>query len=94
MRYCDTRLRDRNGGRRFGDRIQSAPELQSDPNPLVVNVQEAGRLLGIRLTKVYGLMRTRELPFVKIGRSTRIELAAIQAFVDRQRVGTKPRIPR
>jgi excisionase family DNA binding protein len=60
---------------------------------LLMPVQDAARLLGIGVTKVYDLMRRRELPFVKIGRSTRIELAAIQDLIDRERRGTKPRIP-
>ena len=66
--------------------------MQADATPLVVNVKEAGRLLGIRLTKVYDLMRTRELSFVKIGRSTKIEVAAIQDYINRQRVGDRPRV--
>jgi excisionase family DNA binding protein len=60
---------------------------------LLLPVEDAARLLGIGLTKVYDLMRRRELSFVKIGRSTRIELAAIQDLIDRERRGTKPRIP-
>jgi excisionase family DNA binding protein len=68
--------------------------IQIDRRALVVNVEEAGRLLGIRQTKVYDLMRKRELPFVKIGRSTRIELAAIQDYIDRRRVGSTRRITR
>jgi len=59
----------------------------------LLRVQEAGEYLGIGVTKVYDLMRRRELPFVKIGRSTRIELAAIQDLIDRERRGAKPRIP-
>jgi excisionase family DNA binding protein len=63
--------------------------------PLLVDVKEAGRLLGgIGQTKVYDLLKKRELPCVKIGRSTRIELAAIHAFIDRQRIGSKPRVIR
>ena len=62
---------------------------------ILVNVEEAGRLLGgIGQTKVYDLMRKRELPFVKIGRPTRIELAAIQDYIDRERRGMKPRMTR
>ncbi len=68
--------------------------IQNDRRALVVNVEEAGRLLGIRQTKVYDLMQKRELPFVKIGRSTRIELAAIRDYIDRQRVGSTRRITR
>jgi len=69
-------------------------DIQIERRALVVNVEEAGRLLGIRQTKVYDLMRKRELPFVKIGRSTRIELAAIQDYIDRRRVGSTRRITR
>ena len=68
--------------------------MQADSTPLVVNVKEAGRLLGIRLTKINDLMRTRELSFVKIGRSTKIELAAIQDYINRQRIGNRPRVVR
>jgi excisionase family DNA binding protein len=60
-------------------------------DPLLVTIREAGRLLGgIGQTKVYDLLRKRELPIVKIGRSTRIDLAAIYAFIDRHRIGNKP----
>lgn len=63
--------------------------------PLLVDLKEAGRLLGgIGQTKVYDLLKRRELPFVKIGRSTRVELAAIHAFIDRNRIGSIPRASR
>lgn len=67
----------------------------TNQQPLLVNLKEAGRLLGgIGMTKVYDLLKKRELPFVKIGRSTRIELAGILAFIDRQRIGSIPRVDR
>lgn len=67
----------------------------SEQQPLLVTLKDAGRLLGgIGQTTVYGLLKKRELPCVKIGRSTRIELAAIHAFIDRQRIGSKPRVNR
>ena len=69
-------------------------ESVQKPNPLLVTVKEAQCLLGIGQTKVYDLLNRRELPFVKIGRSTRIELAAIHAFIDRQRIGSMPRVNR
>jgi excisionase family DNA binding protein len=70
-------------------------EASSHALPLLVSVKEAGRLLGgIGQTKVYDLLSKRELPFVKIGRSTRIELAAIHAFIERERIGSKPRVNR
>jgi excisionase family DNA binding protein len=69
-----------------GKNMIHATQLSSAP--LLTNTKEAGRLLGIGQTKVYELLNRRELPFVKIGKSTRIELAAIYAFIDRQRIGS------
>ena len=63
-----------------------------DHQSLLVNLKEAGRLLGgIGQTKVYDLLKNRELPFVKVGRLTRIELAAIHEFIARNRIGSIPR---
>jgi excisionase family DNA binding protein len=64
----------------------------STPEPLLLRVNDAAKLLGVGVTKIYDLMRRRELSFVKIGRSTRIELTAIQDFIDRERRGSMPRI--
>ena len=66
-----------------------ATDLTADS---LVTVKEAGKVLRIGQTKVYDLLKRRELPFVKIGRSTKIELAAIHAYIDRHRVGSKPRV--
>jgi excisionase family DNA binding protein len=66
-----------------------------DLAPLLVNLRQAARLLGgIGQTKVYDLLNKRELPFLKIGRSVRIELVAIHAFIDRQRIGSSPNVSR
>jgi excisionase family DNA binding protein len=70
-----------------------APETDNELRPLLYSVQEAAHLLGIGTTKVYDLMRTRSLAFVKIGGGTRIELAAIRDFIGENRVDNKRRIP-
>ncbi|MBC5824112.1 MAG: helix-turn-helix domain-containing protein [Candidatus Eremiobacteraeota bacterium] len=57
----------------------------------MLTVKEVGVLLNIRQTTVYKLMRSRQIPFVKIGRCTRIEREAVRAYIDRQRIGNKPR---
>lgn len=62
----------------------------TNADPILVTVKEAGRLLGIGPTKVFDLLYTRELPSVKIGRARRIELAAVHAYVDLQRIGNAP----
>jgi len=64
----------------------------TDQQPLLVDLKEAGRLLGgIGQTSIYKLLNQRELQAVKVGRSTKVELAGILAFIDRNRIGGNPR---
>ena len=60
----------------------------------LVTPKEAASILEISISALYALMRRGELSYIKIGRSTRIELAAIRDFEHRQRVGSSPRMPR
>lgn len=54
--------------------------------PLLLRVDEAADALALSRTKVYELMATGELESVKLGRSRRVPLDALQAFVrDAQR---------
>jgi excisionase family DNA binding protein len=55
----------------------------SSPAPvLLVTPEEAARALSLGRTTVYQLMRTGELASVVIGRSRRIPVTALAAFVD------------
>lgn len=49
---------------------------------LLLTPEEAGTVLGVGRSRVYDLMRTRQLPSVRIGKSRRVPAAAVQAFVD------------
>ena len=44
---------------------------------------EAAEALGVRRSRVYDLMRTRQLPSVRIGKSRRVTVAAVHAYVER-----------
>ena len=52
--------------------------------PLAVSPQVAGDLLGIRITRVYVLMRAGQLHSYTCGRARRIAMASIQAYVERR----------
>ena len=52
---------------------------------LLVSVQNAARLLAVGRTTVYELIASGELEAIRIGRSRRIPLAVLQAFVMRRR---------
>ncbi|MEK6206944.1 MAG: helix-turn-helix domain-containing protein [Chloroflexota bacterium] len=49
--------------------------------PLLLKPEEAADALGIGRTRVYQLMREGELRSLKIGKSRRIPVAALEAFV-------------
>lgn len=48
---------------------------------LAVTVEEAARLLSLNRTKLYALCMRGEIRSIKIGRSRRIPIAALQQFI-------------
>jgi excisionase family DNA binding protein len=53
--------------------------------PLLVSVQSAARILAVGSTTVYELIAAGELESIHIGKSRRVPLAALQAFVQQRR---------
>jgi len=51
------------------------------PEPLLLRVEEAARLLGIGRTRVYDLVRTRALESVKLSGSRRIPRTSIDTYI-------------
>lgn len=70
-----------------GQDAHEAGETMSPLAPRLLSVPEAARLLGIGRTTAYELISGGELETVKIGRSTRVPLDAVDAFVIRLRDG-------
>ena len=52
--------------------------------PLAVSPQEAGRLLGLGLSRIYKLLRAGELESYEDGRARRIPMASIHAHIARR----------
>lgn len=52
-------------------------------NPLLLTVVQAGQRLGVCRSIVFRLLANGELPRCRIGRSTRIPAAAVEAYVQR-----------
>jgi excisionase family DNA binding protein len=50
--------------------------------PMLTGVDGAARAFGLGRTKIYDLMSTGVLPFIKIGKRRLIPVAAMQAMVD------------
>jgi excisionase family DNA binding protein len=53
------------------------------PNRGLLRVEEAAEWLGLSRTKAYELVYRGTLPSVTIGRSRRVPVAALEAFVNR-----------
>lgn len=55
------------------------------PEPLLVSPDEAARMIGFGKSKLYELIRAGEIGVIKIGRSTRIEVADLRQWIERQK---------
>ncbi len=49
---------------------------------LLLSPEEAAEVLGVGRSRVYDLMRKRELLSVRIGKSRRVPVAAVQSYVE------------
>lgn len=52
---------------------------------LLLSVEEAGEVLGVKRSKMYELISAGEIESVKIGKSRRVPVDAVEAYVDRLR---------
>lgn len=56
------------------------------PEPISVRIPEAVRLTGLSRSRIYELMRSGDIEFAKVGRSTLILVESLRRFIDNQRV--------
>jgi excisionase family DNA binding protein len=62
--------------------IHSPTDLLS-PEPVLLDIRAAARLLGLTYWKVYGLVKARELPVVEIGGKFYFRRATILKWVEK-----------
>ena len=55
----------------------------------LLNVEEAAQYLGLQVDTIYKKSRLRELPSVKVGRSLRFDVVALNAYVEHHTIETK-----
>jgi excisionase family DNA binding protein len=55
------------------------PTEQTTPH--LLNVQEAGQMLGVSASTLYGWAWQRKITFVKVGRALRFDRADLEKFV-------------
>lgn len=56
--------------------------LSNEPEPLVVTVGEAAKMLRVSSRTIYKLIASGSLPAYKIGTATRIQVAVIKEWVE------------
>jgi len=66
---------------RSGSEWVNPPSWAQGLEPILVTPEEAARLLGISRSRVFELLATGELPSLTIGRSRRIPLDLLVAWV-------------
>ena len=55
--------------------------------PLLLNVPQVAKLLGLSRTKVYELIATEGLPVLKFGRAVRVSFKSLQQWLDQREHG-------
>lgn len=58
-------------------------QSNSPSAPISVSPEDAAQMLGLGRTKTFELIRTRELPSIKIGRRTLIPVAGLHSLIER-----------
>lgn len=52
--------------------------------PLLLNVTQVAKTLGLSRTKVYALIATEGLPIVRFGRAVRVSPASLQRWLEQR----------
>ncbi len=62
------------------------------PNEVIsVRIPDAVRLTGLSRSRLYELMKSREIEYVKVGSSTLIFVESLRSFLEKRRVAGKSR---
>jgi excisionase family DNA binding protein len=67
--------------------VQPQPSAAPKPRKLI-DIDELSSLWAIPKTTLYNWVNQRRLPYLKLGRCVRFDLAEIDAYRDRARMGT------
>ena len=57
------------------------------PQPLLLNINQVAKLLGLSRTTVYKLIDVEGLPVVRFGRAVRVSSTSLQQWLDRREQG-------
>jgi excisionase family DNA binding protein len=67
------------------------PQATTTRPTQLVNVSEAAQFLAVSPSTLYGWVWQRRIPFVKVGRAVRFDMADLERFVTQNRI--EARVP-
>lgn len=65
--------------------VMEAQPQASSLAPISVRIPEARRLTGLSRSRLYELMKSRDIEFVKVGASTLILVESLKSFIESRR---------
>lgn len=65
--------------------VVNAQSQVSSPEPISVRIPEACRLTGLSRSRLYELMKSRDIEFVKVGASTLVLVESLRRFIESRR---------
>jgi excisionase family DNA binding protein len=71
--------------------MSGAEKGRGDPDPISVKIPVAVRLTGLSRSRIYELMRSGEIEYVKVGRSTLIPFENLREFIKNRAAREVPR---
>jgi excisionase family DNA binding protein len=67
--------------------MQTAEDHATSPQPVLATVAEVARHLAVSRSKVYQLMESNQLPYVKLGRCRRVHWVDVHTLLTANRIG-------
>jgi excisionase family DNA binding protein len=62
-------------------------EIVLQTQPLLLNVSQVAKMLGLSRTMVYTLIATQGLPTVRFGRAVRVSPTSLQRWIEKREQG-------
>jgi excisionase family DNA binding protein len=63
--------------------------MSGESQPRLITIQEASKFLSVSVSTLYGWVWQRRIPFVKLGRAVRFDIADLEKFIEANKL--KPR---
>lgn len=60
--------------------------MAGEPQRRLINIHEASKFLSVSVSTLYGWVWQRRIPFVKLGRAVRFDMADLEKFIEENKL--------